>query len=78
MAIIPIGPRGGEERSGIKRFQLKVFWNVRRGKIVLGLIWMLEDGSRINFEWVKPFYQDLDGVQLETDFMMFTSWSKSW
>ena len=44
----------------------------------MGLIWMLEDGSRINFEWVKPFYQDLDGVQLETDFMMFTSWSKSW
>lgn len=44
----------------------------------LGLLWMLEGGSRLNFEWVKPVYQDLDGVQLETDFMLFTSWSKSW
>mgnify|MGYP001192494697 CR=1 FL=1 len=44
----------------------------------LGLLWMLKDGSRLNFEWVKPVYQDLDGVQLETDFMLFTSWSKSW
>ena len=55
--------------------------NMRGGDSVnlgLGLVWMWEGGSRINFEWVKPFYQDLDGVQLETDFMMFTSWSKSW
>lgn len=44
----------------------------------LGLIWSLADGSRLNFEWVKPIYQDLDGVQLETDYAAFASWSKAW
>ena len=44
----------------------------------LGFIWSLVDGSRLNFEWVKPIYQDLDGVQLETDYAAFASWSKAW
>ena len=44
----------------------------------LGMLWLLQDGSRLNFEWVLPIHQDLDGVQLETDHMMFASWSKAW
>ena len=44
----------------------------------LGMLWLLQDGSRLNFEWVLPIHQDLDGVQLETDHMMFVSWSKAW
>ena len=44
----------------------------------LGLVWTLEDASRLNFEWVKPIAQDLDGVGLETDFRFFVSWSKAW
>jgi len=44
----------------------------------LGLLWTLEDASRLNFEWVKPIAQDLDGVGLETDFRSFVSWSKAW
>ena len=44
----------------------------------LGLLWTLEDASRMNFEWVKPIAQDLDGVGLETDFRFFVSWSKAW
>ncbi len=44
----------------------------------IGLLILLKDGSRLNAEWVNPIYQDLDGVQLETDAMFFVSWSKGW
>ncbi|WP_233199038.1 MULTISPECIES: transporter [Pirellulaceae] len=44
----------------------------------IGGIYQFCDGSRLNVELVRPVYQDLDGVQLETDFQMFASWSKAW
>ena len=43
-----------------------------------GGIYQFCDGSRLNIELVRPVYQDLDGVQLETDFQLFASWSKAW
>ncbi|GAA4442151.1 transporter [Bremerella cremea] len=43
-----------------------------------GAIYQFCDGSRLNCEMVLPISQDLDGVQLETDFELFASWSKSW
>ena len=42
-----------------------------------GLIHSLKDGSRLNFEIVPPFYQHLEGVQLETDWSLAASWSKA-
>ncbi len=43
-----------------------------------GGIYQFCNGSRLNVELVRPVYQDLDGVQLETDFQLFASWSKAW
>lgn len=39
---------------------------------------LLRKGHLLNFEWVTPVYQDLDGPQLETDWVLFVSWSKAW
>ena len=33
---------------------------------------------RAALEIVQPVYQHLNGVQLETDWMLFSSWSGSW
>ena len=41
-----------------------------------GTVWKLSDGSRLNFEITHPVHQDLDGVQLETDWSLAGSWSK--
>ncbi|MCA9040920.1 MAG: hypothetical protein KDA65_11280 [Planctomycetaceae bacterium] len=43
----------------------------------LGAIYQLPDASRLAFEMVIPLAQELDGVQLETDSMLFASWSKA-
>ncbi|MEK6238305.1 MAG: hypothetical protein N2C14_26615 [Planctomycetales bacterium] len=37
---------------------------------------LLWKGHLLNMEIVQPVYQDLDGIQLETDWTFFTSWSK--
>ena len=41
-----------------------------------GLIWRLPGGSRLNTEISHPIYQDMAGVQLETDYVLNASWSK--
>jgi len=41
-----------------------------------GTVWKLPGGSRLNFEISHPVHQDLDGVQLETDWTLAGSWSK--
>jgi hypothetical protein len=43
----------------------------------IGTQWM-KDGHYLNFEIVPTITQDLDGIQLETDFAVIASWSKSW
>ncbi len=43
-----------------------------------GGIYQFCNGSRLNVEMVLPVAQDLDGVQLETDWTMAASWSKAW
>ena len=42
-----------------------------------GAMILLKNGHLINFEAVHPVYQDLDGIQLETDWTMNLSWSKA-
>lgn len=37
----------------------------------------LKNGHLFNIEAVPTLYQDLDGVQLETDWSIVASWSKS-
>ena len=41
-----------------------------------GIIWRLPRGGRINVEWSHPVYEDLTGVQLQTDYMLNASWSR--
>jgi len=43
----------------------------------LGTQWM-KNGHYFNFELVPTVTQDLDGIQLETDFAVIASWSKAW
>jgi len=43
----------------------------------VGAIYQFCDGSRLNVEFATPVSQDLDGVQLETDFAMAASYSKA-
>ncbi|MCM2370163.1 transporter [Rhodopirellula sp. ICT_H3.1] len=38
----------------------------------------LINGHLLNVEFVPTLYQDLDGIQLETDWSMVASWSKSY
>jgi hypothetical protein len=42
-----------------------------------GVMYMLPEGSRLNFEMTQPIYQFVDGIQLETDWQLFASWSKA-
>lgn len=42
-----------------------------------GAIYRFKRGARLNVEWVLPVAQDLDGVQLKTNYMLFASWSKA-
>ncbi len=42
-----------------------------------GLIYLLPHGGRANFEMTHPVYQDLNGVQLQTSWMLFASYSKA-
>lgn len=43
-----------------------------------GAMYHLPRGGRFNFEITHPIYQDLEGVQLETDYSIFASYSKAW
>lgn len=38
----------------------------------------MSNGHYFNLEFVPTIAQDLDGIQLETDFAVIASWSKSW
>lgn len=38
----------------------------------------IKSGHYLNFEIVPTLHQDLDGIQLETDYAIIGSWSKSW
>ncbi|GIW79601.1 MAG: hypothetical protein KatS3mg105_1408 [Gemmatales bacterium] len=42
-----------------------------------GLMLLVGNGHLLNVEITHPVYQDLDGIQLETDFSLFVSWSKA-
>jgi len=42
-----------------------------------GFIHTLPGGGRLNFEMTHPVYQNLNGVQLETDWQLFASYSKA-
>jgi len=42
-----------------------------------GAMVLLGDGHLINFEAVQPLYQDVNGIQLETDWLFNVSWSKA-
>ncbi|QDU98426.1 transporter [Lignipirellula cremea] len=42
-----------------------------------GAMLLVGNGHLLNFEIVQPIYQDLDGIQLEADFMLAASWSKA-
>jgi len=44
-----------------------------------GLMWLVGDsGHLINLELVDTVYQDLDGIQLRSDWMFVLSWSKAY
>ncbi|MCC9603002.1 transporter [Stieleria sp. JC731] len=38
----------------------------------------MKNGHYFNFEFVPTIAQDLDGIQLETDYAVIASWSKAW
>jgi len=42
-----------------------------------GAMLLIGDGHLLNVEAIHPVYQDLDGIQLETDFQIVASWSKA-
>ena len=42
----------------------------------LGAAWLVK-GHLLNVEFVPNLYQDLNGVQLETDWTFVMSWSKT-
>ncbi|MEQ8786024.1 MAG: transporter [Pirellulaceae bacterium] len=55
--------------------------NMRGGEWInlgYGGMYQFFDGSRLNVELVQPVYQNLRGVQLETDLTLWASWSKAW
>ena len=43
-----------------------------------GVQTLLESGSLLSFEVVPTIRQDLEGIQLETDYAVVASWSKGW
>ena len=43
----------------------------------LGVMALIGDGHLLNVELVPTLYQDLDGIQLETDYALIGSWSKA-
>lgn len=43
----------------------------------LGVAALVGDGHLLNAEFVPTLYQDLDGIQLETDWSFIVSWSKA-
>ena len=43
-----------------------------------GLTWLWQGGGLLNVELTHPVYQDLEGIQLETDWTFYGSWSKAW
>ncbi len=42
-----------------------------------GVMALLGEGHLLNFEAVHPVYQNVDGIQLESDWWFFASWSKA-
>jgi len=42
-----------------------------------GLLYLLPHGGRASFEMTHPIHQELNGVQLKTDWMLFGSYSKA-
>lgn len=49
-----------------------------RAQAALGFNWAATNGPlfghRLAFEWIEPFYQDLDGPQLKDDGMLMLAW----
>ena len=44
-----------------------------------GVMWLVGDsGHLVNLELVDTVYQDLDGIQLRSDWMFVVSWSKAY
>lgn len=43
----------------------------------LGAMVLVGDGHLVNVELIPTLYQDLDGIQLETDWSLVASWSKA-
>lgn len=55
--------------------------DMRGGEVInlgYGFNSLLRDGHMISGEITHPVYQDLDGVQLESDWNLIVSWSKGW